>query len=57
MHIHVNCSDGELKYWLDPDIELAKNYGLSRSQVKEIEGLIEVHYEEFKSAWKTHFES
>jgi hypothetical protein len=51
-HIHVVCSDGEAKYWLKPEIELAKNHGLSRSQLKEIEGIIEVHYEELAGAWE-----
>jgi len=52
MHIHVVCSDGEAKFWLSPDIELAKNYNLSRVQLKEIENIIEVHYDEFKSSWQ-----
>jgi hypothetical protein len=26
MHVHVVCADGEAKHWLEPDIELAKNY-------------------------------
>lgn len=51
-HVHVSCPDGEAKYWLEPELELAKNHGLSRSRLKEVEGIIEVHYEEFKSAWK-----
>lgn len=55
MHVHVASADGEAKYWLEPDIELAKNYCLSRAQLKEIEQLIEVHYDELKSAWKKHF--
>ncbi len=55
MHVHVVCADGEVKYWLDPNIELAKNYGLSRSQLKEIEQLIEEHHDELQSAWKKHF--
>jgi hypothetical protein len=55
MHVHVVCADGEVKYWLDPTIELAKNYGLSRSQLKEIERLIEEHRDELQSAWKKHF--
>jgi hypothetical protein len=46
MHIHVICPDGEAKYWLEPDIELARNHNLSRIQLKEIENLIEVHYPE-----------
>ncbi len=55
MHVHVVCADGEVKYWLDPNIELAKSYGLSRSQLKEIERLIEEHRDELQSAWKKHF--
>jgi len=57
MHVHVVCADGEAKYWLVPDIELAKNYRLSRSQLKEIEQLIEEHYDELKSAWEGHFKN
>jgi len=55
MHIHVYCADGEAKFWLEPQIELAKNYGLSRKQLKEIEKIIEEHYEEIKNAWKKVF--
>lgn len=51
-HIHVMSSGGEAKFWLEPEIELARNQNLSRTQLKEIEGIIEVHYDEFKSAWK-----
>ena len=51
-HIHVVCADGEAKYWLKPDIELAKNHRLSRLHLREIESIIEVHYEEFTGAWE-----
>jgi hypothetical protein len=37
------------------DVELAKNYRLSRAQLKEIEQLIEDHRDEIKHAWKKHF--
>jgi len=57
MQVHVICSDGEAKYWLKPDIELAKNHHLSRPQLKEIEKMIEVHYNEITSAWKKYFRS
>ena len=36
-------------------IELAKNFHLSRGQIKEIEQIIEGHYDELKCAWKEHF--
>jgi hypothetical protein len=28
-HVHVYHSNGEAKFWLEPTIELAQNYGLS----------------------------
>jgi hypothetical protein len=55
MHVHVVSGNGEAKYWLVPEIELAKNYSYSRKQLKEIELLVEVHYNEIISAWKQHF--
>jgi len=42
-HVHTACSDGEAKFWIKPEIELAKNYNLSRQQLREIEAIIEVH--------------
>jgi hypothetical protein len=54
IHVHITCTDGEAKFWLEPEIELAKNYNLSRTQLKEIEKIIEVHYGEFKDAWEKH---
>jgi hypothetical protein len=35
-HVHVHCEDGEAKFWLEPDVGLAKNYGLSAVQIGEI---------------------
>ena len=55
MHVHVHCGDGEAKFWLEPDIELARNYHLSRLQLKQIEKLIEEHYNELTTAWGEHF--
>ncbi|MCU7244914.1 MULTISPECIES: DUF4160 domain-containing protein [unclassified Microcystis] len=33
MHVHVHCAEGEAKFWLEPQIELARNYNLSRKQL------------------------
>ncbi len=57
MHVHIVSEDGEAKFWLEPEIELAKNYRYSRKQLKEIESLVEVHYDELTSAWRQHFSS
>jgi hypothetical protein len=55
MHVHVYCGDGEAKFWLEPHIELAHNFRMSRSQLKEVEQIIEVHHNELKQAWDKHF--
>ena len=55
MHVHVISTEGEAKYWLEPEIELSKNYRYTRKQLKQIETLIEVHYDELIRAWKQHF--
>jgi hypothetical protein len=57
IHIHVSCPDGEAKFWLEPEIELATNYKLSRVQIKQIEKLVEDHYDEFKTAWNHTFQN
>jgi len=55
MHVHINGADGEAKYWLEPNIELAKNYGLSGPQLAKIRELVEEHYDELTDAWSAHF--
>ena len=57
MHVHVSCGDGEAKFWLDPEIELAYNYNLKRKQLREIETIIEQHVQEIADAWHAHFGS
>jgi hypothetical protein len=55
MHVHVYSGDGEAKFWLEPEIELAKNYGISRLKLKQAEIIIEEHFNEIRNAWERHF--
>ncbi|WP_157174507.1 DUF4160 domain-containing protein [Thiocystis violascens] len=55
MHVHVVSGEGEAKFWLDPDIELARNHKYSGKKLKQIESLVEVNYNELVSAWQQHF--
>ncbi|MBI9020001.1 MAG: DUF4160 domain-containing protein [Verrucomicrobia bacterium] len=55
MHIHVFCEDGEAKFWLNPSVELAKNYHLSDRQLSEIRTVIEERKDEISDAWHKHF--
>ncbi len=55
MHVHVECPDGEAKFWLEPVVALSDYTGLSRRQLIEIQGLVEERKDEIAKAWKTHF--
>ncbi|MFN0196981.1 MAG: DUF4160 domain-containing protein [Planctomycetaceae bacterium] len=55
MHVHVQCADGEAKFWLEPSIELAQNYRLNERQLRAVQTLIEVHAHELREAWSRHF--
>ena len=55
MHVHVVCVDGEAKFWIEPDIELAQNYGLSDRDVGAARRLIEEHEDGIRNAWQQHF--
>jgi hypothetical protein len=48
-------SAGEAKFWLEPGIELARNYGLSDRKVREALRLIEEHEDEIRAAWRERF--
>ena len=54
-HIHVYSGDGEAKFWIDPKVELARNYGYTSTQLREIESIIEEHRDVIQTAWREHF--
>jgi hypothetical protein len=56
-HVHVVSGGCEAKFWLEPRIELAEKANYSKVQLKQIETIIEAHYDELISAWQQHFRS
>jgi hypothetical protein len=55
MHVHVQSNSGEAKFWMEPDIEIAQNHGLSMKELKEADTLIKEHQDEIRTAWRQHF--
>jgi hypothetical protein len=54
-HVHILGPDGEAKFWLEPEIALAKNYKLSDTQLAKIRKIVEEHQDELIRAWDSHF--
>jgi hypothetical protein len=55
-HIHVQHPTGEAKFWIEPSIELTRNYGLSPRRLATALRLIREHDDEIRAAWRKHFE-
>ncbi len=55
MHVHVRSPDGEAKFWLEPEISLARNYRLSAVQLRDIESIVKEHHNELIAAWQQYF--
>lgn len=54
-HVHVQHASGEAKFWLEPDVEPAADYGLGGRRVNAARKIIEGHRDEIRAAWERHF--
>jgi Domain of unknown function (DUF4160) len=57
LHVHIQSADGEAKFWLEPDVELAQSYNLGSRDLQRIRELVLEHKDEIQDAWKRHFGS
>lgn len=55
MHVHVHHETSEAKVWLEPEIAVAQNYGLSPARLTAVLRLVQEHEDEIRAAWQTHF--
>lgn len=55
MHVHVQSERGEAKFWLEPIIELAQNYGMGSREIRTAQKLVEENHEEIRNAWRRRF--
>ena len=56
-HVHVAHPDGEAKFWLTPTVHLAVNVGLTSTQIRQAQSVVESHLKEIQDAWLRHFGS
>ena len=54
MHIHVLYNGKEAKYWLEPQVELAKNTGIPEHKLNEIKKIVEKYADNFKEQFRQH---
>lgn len=56
-HVHAQHAEGEAKFWIEPGVELAVNYGFKPKQLAEAQKLVEEHLDDIRNAWAKHFPS
>ncbi len=55
MNVHALHAKGEVKFWLEPTIEVAQSLGLSSRLIAAALRLVQEHEDEIRSAWEAHF--
>lgn len=55
IHVHVSHPDGEAKFWLTPQVDLANHTGLSATQIRQAQAVVNAHLLEILDAWHYHF--
>jgi hypothetical protein len=55
MHVHVASAEGEAKFWLEPQLELAESRGIPQRELTKIAKILERRRDEITAAWREHF--
>jgi hypothetical protein len=57
LHIHVRNGGDLAKYWIEPDIELAENYGMTPVELRELLNVVKENRELIARKWHEYFNS
>lgn len=55
VHIHVMKDRAEAKFWLEPEIRLARAHGFDARTLRLLGDMVETNAECIKGAWHDHF--
>ena len=55
VHVHAEGGDGEAKFWLYPEVRVARSAGYNRRQLSELAAVVDQRREEIERAWNKHF--
>ncbi len=55
VHIHVECENGEAKFWIEPIVALSTYYKLKPHQLNEIQRIVEKHKNDIAKEWEKYF--
>lgn len=50
-HMHVDRENNSAKFWLDPDVSFATNYGFNRKELRDIERITRQNLKRLRDEW------
>jgi Domain of unknown function (DUF4160) len=56
IHIHVVSGDGDAKFWLYPEVNIAYNRGYSAKTLNALIKIVESRKSEIEDRWHGHFD-
>ena len=57
IHVHVLGPEGEAKIWIEPQVEVARDWGLGERKLRRAIELVREREDEIRGAWEAHFGS
>jgi hypothetical protein len=55
-HVHVKRERDEAKFWIDPVVELAQNWGFARHELNRLRRLVVARRQLLMEKWNEHFD-
>ena len=55
IHVHVASSEGEAKFWIEPEVTLAENHGLPAHELGDLLEIVTANEQIIRTAWQLHF--
>lgn len=55
MHVHIECADGEAKFWIEPIVSLATYCKMNPRKLNEVQKIVEKRKNEIIKEWKEYF--
>lgn len=54
-HIHVFKAGLEAKFWLTPEVQLARNDGYDAKTLRKLSNMVATHRDQLERAWNDYF--
>jgi hypothetical protein len=54
-HVHIRKGEATAKFWLVPEIRLAKAYAMSSQELKQLEDVVFQNSEKIREKWNEYF--